>query len=421
MSIIKKFINWVESEEEIKGSPQEQIKMRLDSPYNTQPRYSQYNYRSILRQAYEQNDIVYSALNAIFSAFASAPLKVYTKAGKEMPNHPVRKLLEKPNQILTEPNFWKEVLLDYYCAGNVFIEKVYNKYGVLVELDILNPAFISIIPDPLNLIMGYKYEVDGQISLIKRENIIHIKTPRTSDQFWGFTPLMACSRRIDIDNAASDTTMVVLQNKGIKPGSILKIPREMWMDKDSMIRIKEEWDDKWRNNKKGKMAVLPSDITFESIAFNFEELAMTDLTMTTEARICAVLGVPPMLLDLRSGLEKSTYSNQEQALVKFGLFCIQPLQNLFDDCFTEGLVREFSPTNEAKFDNSKVYAFQIIRAIEKEQIMNEFLAGIISLEECREMIGYDAEMKGKPKEELIPEEEVIEEETEEEEEEVVEE
>src|SRR3954453_14981358 len=75
------------------------------------PVWAKANLTSYL-SAYEQVVVVYSAINLIADAAASAKVRVYdeSKDDAELPNHPLRALLRTPNTYMSESEFYNSMV-----------------------------------------------------------------------------------------------------------------------------------------------------------------------------------------------------------------------------------------------------------------------------------------------------------------------
>ncbi len=84
------------------------------------------------------------------------------------------------------------------------------------------------------------------------------------------------------------------------------------------------------------VVVLPGGAEMKFPNMNINNIFDASSTLD-ETRICAALNVPPILVGFESGLERSTYSNYEEARKSFYQETISPLAQKFSDAFSRGL------------------------------------------------------------------------------------
>ena len=173
---------------------------------NTSPQYVPVSYQNFAYNGYMSNSTVFRCMNAIFMAFAEAPLRVYSKKDdEELSVSQLRSLIERPNAYTNEYELWEESLLYYYLAGNMFWEKVRSASGKVVNLYPLRPDRVEIIPSPVDYVDGYFYVVESQRRYIPREDVLHIKSAHPLDDYFGLSPFLAQLRDIETDNESIDS------------------------------------------------------------------------------------------------------------------------------------------------------------------------------------------------------------------------
>jgi HK97 family phage portal protein len=97
----------------------------------------------------------------------------------------------------------------------------------------------------------------------------------------------------------------LIASGGIPP-SVLEHPDELAPEQAAALR------DQWviaRAAGVGLPAVLSGGVTWKPTSISPTDMALVELTQNTEARIAALLGVPPFLVGLPSGGDSMTYSN----------------------------------------------------------------------------------------------------------------
>jgi hypothetical protein len=132
---------------------------------------------------------------------------------------------------------------------------------------------------------------------------------------------------------------------------------------------------------KGGTMILPARFEVQSFeplldALNFEKIALA-----VESRAAAIYGIPTILLGLQSSAAHSTYANYEQARLAYAYNILIPFWQAVGDAVAR-LTGE-----EVMLDRDSVQALQE-SAVSSTVALYE--RGIITLDEARERLGYEA-------------------------------
>lgn len=131
-------------------------------------------------------------------------------------------------------------------------------------------------------------------------------------------------------------------------------------------RIGQRWTDRFRGLfGRFQIGVLDADAEFQRIGLTQEEMAFPELRAQTEARICAAFRVPPVLVGVKVGLDRSTFSNMAEARRFFWENTMLSLYRRVESKFAAALTPEFSrpgDTARVRFDFSAVSALRVIDA-----------------------------------------------------------
>jgi len=115
---------------------------------------------------------------------------------------------------------------------------------------------------------------------------------------------------------------------------------------------------------------------------------MTEMRNHTESRICAVLGVPPILISANVGLQRSTFSNYKEARLSFHSETLEPLINKLVRFMNYGVGAEFGETLSVDF--AQMRAFMDDKETDNKRASDLFSAGIITLNEARTLVGQES-------------------------------
>ena len=353
------------------------------------------NYQSAVRNGYQRNEIIFSAIELLATSAAEPHIigrrykdvnnkriarersNYYRATGmplwaiKEVLNrqqiqedlderqHPLVKLLNNPNPLNSRFQFYSTFIMDRYLAGNAYALKARAELGNVAELWRLRPDRVRVLTDSTGQLTGYTYTVDRDVQAFPPEDVIHWKTRNPLDDHYGQPPLMALSGRLSIDNFMTDFVSTFFQAGG-QPGAILTVKNKL--SQPQKDEISDHLAARY-GNRGGwfrTMVLTDNESTYTPMtqALGQRGLVMPELNDITEARIAMLFGIPPSILNLLVGLEKSSYANQRQDWQILWDVTLAPLYSDLDDQLNLSLTPEFGNIDEVSFDLSTVKALQ---------------------------------------------------------------
>jgi HK97 family phage portal protein len=314
-----------------------------------------------------KNSIVSASIHWIGRNLPQAPPCVYLAGpdGKKkiVYTHPLTKLLTRPNKFYSGRTLRKATMLSLIVSGNAYWYIVRGMDGLPKELWYLphyqvrpNPG-----PDTDNWIIDYTYTQNGQETTLKFEDVIHFRDGLNPEAMWlGLSPLASAFREIVTDNEAAGYAAAILKNMGV-PGCIIT-PKEgkQTFDQPEMDALKDEYEEATQGDNRGRPMVLTGPIDVKQMALSPEQLLMDTAQDKPEERICALIGIPPGVLQLGVGIKKSTYSNRDADTAAAWTMCIIPMLDIIHSDLDVQLLPFFgNPASETVgADYSQVRALQ---------------------------------------------------------------
>lgn len=250
-----------------------------------------------------------------------------SKAYEEMiTGSPFDRLLKNPNPKDGQDSFYALIYVYYKITGEAFIylnrgfyddnitPEQLKKLPVL-EMWVLPSQFMIIKPDPLDVngVDGYYLEVAGVRQPIRKENVIHWKTPNPNFDAYskthlrGLSPLQAGNKLVTQDDSATDAAVAMHQNDGAK-GALVNT------SKDNLNAVQksqlEDVINRKVNNRdiKGSIATLQGTWDFLDMSQSSVDMQLLESQEKTFIRLCNLLGVPPEIF-----VVGNTYENKDQA------------------------------------------------------------------------------------------------------------
>lgn len=362
------------------------------------------NYPAYVREGYKGNSVIFSCIREIVGS-ASEPVWIMDRGEdtEKIRNADILTLLRRPNPEQDGVSFLAEGLTHQHIWGDWYINKVRSRRKNVVQMWNLRPDRVEIKRATDGTIDYYAYyepsnveEVGGRIGPpreVDPNDVIHIKWEEDpeSDNY-GLSPITILARYGDLDLAAVDYLRAFFSNGGI-PAGIIKLQNRV--QKEERERIKTMFREEYgamrgaANHMLGTM-VLDATVEYEQIASPVEKLKIQPLFDVTEARICSVFNVPPILVGVLVGLEHSTYSNYKEARSSLWEETLAPIYRKMGTAFTMGLVPEFHLPDGTRIlpDLSRVAAMQDDQFLVSTKVVAEWNAGLIKRNEARTKLGY---------------------------------
>lgn len=360
------------------------------------PQYPQYNYERFARDGYSRNELVYACIEELCTSASEPRLAAYVKGQPEpekLDSHPTLDLFDRPNPFLSRYSLIAGIVLHRSLAGNAYIEKVRSRSGQVVELWLLRPDRVKVIPDRVKHIMGYEYRIGPDRFLLPTNDVIHIRANNPLDDYYGMPPLAAAAQRVDVDNFMRQFTASFFSNAGV-PAGILNIKQSL--DDQDREAVNAQFRQRYggANGWHSLMVIEGTEAEYQQLGMPVGErgLAMPSLDEINEARIPMAFGVPLELIGARLGMVHGNRSTTKEARATFWDETLVPLYLEISEAITMGMADEYPDVDYYAFDYSDVRALQEDEDAKHKRYRDDMLAGVISREEAREALGYEEDM-----------------------------
>ena len=271
--------------------------------------------KAYAEEGYNRNVIVFRCVDIIAKAIASVPLQVTDLDGKPLPDHPLQKLLERPNpgQGYTD---WVQGIVAYrLITGNTFAEVLTDSKGVPRELWTWQPYQMKSVAGEIGAPIPRAYvwatptftrhwEVD---QLDGHSDLMHWRTFNPLDPYWGMSPIEAAAWSIDQHNAASEWNQQQLQNQAVPPGA-LKVDKTLTEDQYNRLKIDIEAQTGPQNAR--KPLLLENGAEWTTMGLSPLEMDWLAGKKMSGQDIAGAFGVPTQVIPIEGS---QTFANFEQA------------------------------------------------------------------------------------------------------------
>ena len=361
-----------------------------------QATYPDASFESFAVEGYGRNEIVHACIREL--AVSSASPRYYIQApaagggAVEITSGLLYDLTTRPNPSSDWYAFIESLVTYLMVAGNSYTLKERSRSGRVSALYHLRPDRVRIISGDYGA-EGYVYSVGGRDYGIPREDICHLALPNPGGDLYGLSPLQVLARNVNLDLNMTDFAKVYFQNAGV-PSGLLKLKRRLNTQEEASV-IRARWRSQFggRNNFH-RVAILDEDADYQPMAHNPKDMALPELHDMTESRICAVFGVPPILVGANVGLQRSTYSNYREARLAFHSETLEPMVSRILRHFNRNLFGDYPGNETLTVDWAAMRSGLDDREAMTTRVTGLFAGGILTLNEARDQLGLEAVAAG---------------------------
>lgn len=353
------------------------------------PTYIEASFENLVKHGWRKNELIYACIDKTAKTASFVNLQVTRRRdGEKLDDHPLRRLIQHPNPFMDEFDFWNAVVVYQKLAGAAYFEKERDRAGRVVALWPLRPDYVRPVKSARFFLAGYEYTVPGEPPVpLRAEDVIDFKLFDPLNLYRGYPPAAVAGRVGDVDNATTDYLKLFMEKGGQPPG-LLKTKQKL-IDQD-INDIRRRWGERYGGYQHwSEPAVLDSDAEFQKIGFSFQEMGFEVLDARSEARICMVMGVPPILVGAKIGLDRATYSNYGEARLAWWEDTLIPQYRNFESVIANDLAPDFGDDIGVAFNFSDVPALKESEDAKWTRTAQALGGGYITVNEARVFIGLE--------------------------------
>lgn len=320
-----------------------------------------------LKKLFFTEDWVFIVVDLVALKIANQELRVmrrYQRDGEWVyetaPNHPLNKIVERPNQFQDYFSWMYWLVVDLTITGNSinWVQSISNK---IIPLPAEN---MSIDFDQNGAVRAYvsrEYYGEGElythsnVTSFRPEQIIHIKRPNPSSLLWGMSPFIPGNKSV-LFNRYSSEYLNNFYIKGATPGFALEMGEEA--NEKVAMRLLRSFEMAYtgRRNQR-RTLVLPKGVSLKPVTTSIGDQQLTTLVDKNRETIIALLKVPKHELGLQGA--GSLGSNEyNTALKNFWAATLLPTQKMIAGALNLYYKRFLGEDHYFEFDNSDVDVLQ---------------------------------------------------------------
>ena len=293
-----------------------------------------------------QSPTVHAIVTAISRRIETLPIHVYAKtesngrARKEpMPNHPVARLLRKPNDWQSPTDFWADAASTLVRWGNFFAFKGRGQTGPVLRMLPLDPAAVQVKQDDETLDVTYEVQqARGDRRAYRLGQMLHARGP-ARNFLVGDSPVMDVREAIALEIAAEQMGASLFGN-GAMPGVIFKVATGSlgFKTDEESKKFVDDFHEAYSKRKRFRAMMLPKGIEFDKeIDIQNEKAQFLQTRQYQRTVIAGAFGVPPHLV---GDLSRGTYNNVEQQSLDFTINVVLPYVRMFEAAMERDLLTE---------------------------------------------------------------------------------
>lgn len=352
-----------------------------------EPRYSTKDFGSFAREAYKSNSTAYKCINMVSRTAAGIRWKFFTDETmkREITDHPMIKLWNKPNKRYARARFIRDVFTYWQLAGNAFIYA--NRPGKKAppqELWSLRPDRVKIIPGE-NEIQAYHYGSNPYSGKrYEPQDVLHLDFLDPQDDWYGMSPLNPVLALVDQQNEGQGWNLALMQNSG-RPAGALVYPNQI--REETLNGLMRQIDSRIGGKRNaGRPLVLDSGVEYIEMGKTPLEMDWANLREMNIRDIASVLDVAPELVGDAAG---KTFANVHEALQSLYTEKVLPMLDEYQDEQNMWLPAMYEKPIYAAYDRNDIEALQENKQVASARATAGWNSGKLTLNEARKMEGMD--------------------------------
>ena len=342
---------------------------------------------------YGRSTAVHAAVRVLAEAVSRPPLEVRQRSapGSELdvagPNHPLQRLLERPNDVWDGGQLLRAVESGLALWGSAFVAMARDRDGVPYEMWPLRSDEVHVVADATDrTVRGFIHETADGRSAYLPEEMLWYRRFNPSRPLAGFSSMAPAREAVDMSSEALRFNRRFYVHSAIPPD--LVITTDGNPNQDEIDRMLETWQDRLNDsNRVHRPIVMGGGIDVKRLGSNHSEMEFIAALQWSVEEVSRAFGVPKVFL---SEFEDATLANVRTMEQFLWRNTIIPELKMLEDGINHRLVPHFArfPNElEVRFNPSDVEAVQESQSDRADRLATLVSAGIMSVAEARRELG----------------------------------
>ena len=349
------------------------------------PSWTRRSFPALTQEGFARNPVVHRCVQLIAESATRVPL-VAVEDGKRLTQHPLLKLLKRPNPHQSGSELLEAVYAYLQTAGNAYLNAVVDA-GEVKGIFGLRPDRVQVVAGADGWPAAYTYTSGGSARTLRQDaapvaSVLHMALFHPLDDHYGLAPLEAAQLSLDLHNAAAKWNKALLDNSARPSGALVYSAGSGQLTQDQFSRLKDELESAFQGAANaGRPMVLEGGLDWKSIGISPRDMDFVEAKHVAAREIALAFGVPPMLLGIPGD---NTYANMAEANRALWRHTIVPLVLRVTDDLSFWLAPAFGGRVAVEPDFDGIEALAEDQATRWTRIGG---AAFLSDEEKREMLG----------------------------------
>ncbi|MGC5042485.1 phage portal protein [Streptomyces albidoflavus] len=356
--------------------------------WGTENRAAGWDLDRVIQEGYERSIWTFKSVEAISKHPGALTVEI-GRGGDErqfaetLTDHPLLHVLNVQANPLERATVFKKRLSAQVLLSKkgAFVEITRSRGGTITRLDLLPPNRVEPIPDPHgDYVSHFEFTTyDGRVRELDPSRVIWLRDPHPTDPFCGVTPLEAAGLSVELDVKARMYNITFIDNDA-RPSGIVGIDVD-GLDQREIDRIQQRLAPGAQHA--GETVVVgsgPGGLNYVDTSTRPRDMNYETLAQTAKDEILSAFGVPESIVGNAS---ERTYANADREEWNFWQHTELPHLALLASAFDLDLDDGWS----LRFNTSTVEALEFPRRQRREEARQEWNAGLITVDEYREIAG----------------------------------
>jgi HK97 family phage portal protein len=241
----------------------------------------------------------------------------------------------------------------------------------------------------IQVVSKYVYSANGVDVPIDAPTLLHMKMFHPTDDWYGLSPIQVAARSVDQNNEAKAWNVALLQNGGVPAGAL---STDGALSDEQYNRLRDLLDNDFTGMQNaGRPLLLEGGVRWQEMGGSPKDMMWESGLKFSSREIANAFGVPSELI---GDNENKTYSNYQEARKALYEETILPLMDWLRDEWNMWLVSLYGDNLYLDYDKDAIEALQLDRQVIWTSAIDAKKAGVITTNEARELLGYEAREDG---------------------------
>lgn len=269
----------------------------------------------------ENSELIFSAVTRISNALSAMPLQLYQYA-KPVSNDLSELMCVAPNYSPT-CQWVKSMEACRNTYGNAYGLKVYDAFGKLVRVDILDPGRVTPLIEEETKEKWYRVlDKKGKEFLVHGFYMIHIPFI-SANGHTGINPVSVLLDTLGYNDQMQTFSKEQL-NKGINAQIVVEAPANLGdTQREETIKAMHQT---WKASG-GNVLLLESGLTAKTLNLSPVDTKIFEVEKITRSKVAMVYNIPPHLM---GDYSDTSFNSQEQEMIEFLTLTMLPIVTAYE-------------------------------------------------------------------------------------------